>query len=398
MSTQYLGDKPNEGAIRIVTSLNGKNGDIIVNQQTLGFDKEIINKSDVGHEHNYADSATAGGSATSAEKLTTDDGTTNNPVYFGSRELSFVIPRGWMLGDVNFDGVINSEDSDELFNYVLGGNFTQEEILKYDINRDGNVDVYDLQKLYSFITGSGQIDLLDIIGNWETDGSQFYTDITIDGIEKYNNVSIVLPRGTPHGIFSSAILTDKVLRIYATKLLKQPLGCYVLESQTTQFLYEGEDISSSTFPFPIKYTIEKSVPSDAQFTDTTYNPYENGNAGLIKLYDSFGDNTDGAMTQEAINNVSSTMAGQSVSVNETLLASNWSGTSIPYKYELELDGVTESSNQEIMPANDITDEQLYYMQGANLQDGGQSIGKIILNAFAVKPPIDIPIKIIMRKD
>ena len=57
MSTQYLGDKPNEGAIRIVTSLNGKNGDIIVNQQILGFDKEIINKSDVGHEHNYADSA-----------------------------------------------------------------------------------------------------------------------------------------------------------------------------------------------------------------------------------------------------------------------------------------------------------------------------------------------------
>lgn len=51
-----------------------------------------------------------------------------------------------------------------------------------------------------------------------------------------------------------------------------------------------------------------------------------------------------------------------------------------------------------MPADDITDEQLYYMQGANLQDGGQSIGKIILNAFAVKPPIDIPIKIIMRKD
>ena len=36
---------------------SGKNGDIIVNQQTLGFDKEIINKSDVGYEHSYADSA-----------------------------------------------------------------------------------------------------------------------------------------------------------------------------------------------------------------------------------------------------------------------------------------------------------------------------------------------------
>ena len=237
MSTQYLGDKPNEGAIRIVTSLNGENGDIVVNQQTLGFDKEIIKKSDVGHTHNYAGSTTIGGSATSAEKLTTDGGSTVKPVYFK-------------------DGV----------------------------------------------------------------------------------------------------------------------------------------------PVAIQYEINASVPTGAQFTDTTYKPYENGEAGLIKLYGDFGNNTDGAMTQAAINNVSSTMADQSVNVNETLLASNWSGTSIPYSYELELDGVTETSNQEIMPANNITDEQLYYMQGANLQDGGQSIGKIILNAFAVKPPIDIPIKIIMRKD
>lgn len=65
MSTQYL-----DTTSRIVTSLNGEHGDVIINQQTLGFDKEIINKSDVGHEHNYADSATIGGSATSAEKLT----------------------------------------------------------------------------------------------------------------------------------------------------------------------------------------------------------------------------------------------------------------------------------------------------------------------------------------
>ena len=65
MSTQYLGDKPNEGAIRIVTSLNGEHGDIIVSQHTIGFDNEIIKKSDVGHEHNYKDSAITGGSASS---------------------------------------------------------------------------------------------------------------------------------------------------------------------------------------------------------------------------------------------------------------------------------------------------------------------------------------------
>ena len=57
MSTQYLGDKPNEEAIRIVTSLNGEHRDVIVNKHTIGFDNEIVKKSDVGHEHSYTDSA-----------------------------------------------------------------------------------------------------------------------------------------------------------------------------------------------------------------------------------------------------------------------------------------------------------------------------------------------------
>ena len=51
-----------------------------------------------------------------------------------------------------------------------------------------------------------------------------------------------------------------------------------------------------------------------------------------------------------------------------------------------------------MPADGITDEQMYHLQGANLQDGGQDTNKIVLEAFGVKPSIDIPIKIIMRKD
>ena len=104
------------------------------------------------------------------------------------------------------------------------------------------------------------------------------------------------------------------------------------------------------------------------------------------------------MAQAAINNISSTMADKSTVVNKTLLVSNWSGTSVPYRYELAVDGVTKTSNQEIMPADGITDEQMYHLQGANLQDGGQDTNKIVLEAFGVKPSIDIPIKIIMRKD
>ena len=221
----------------VVTSINGEAGDIKINQTTIGFDKEIIKKADVGHEHNYADSSTVGGPATSAKKLTTDDGSSIKPVYFK-------------------DGV----------------------------------------------------------------------------------------------------------------------------------------------PVAAQYEIKASVPSNAQFTDTTYKAAADGTSGLIKLYDNFGNNTDGAMTQAAINNVSSTMADKSTVVTKTLLALNWSGTSVPYRYELTVDGVTANSNQEIMPADGITDEQMYHMQGANLQDGGQSANKIVLRAFGVKPSIDIPIKIILRKD
>ena len=221
----------------VVTSINKQVGDITISQESLGFDKELAKKADVGHTHDYAESTTAGGPATSAKKLNTDSGSSTKPVYF-----------------------------------------------------------------------------------------------------------------------------------------------------------------KNGMPVATQYEIKASVPKDAQFTDTTYEATTGETPGLIKLYDEIGNNTDGAMTQAAINNISSTMADKSTVVNKTLLVSNWSGTSAPYRYELSVDGVTKTSNQEIMPADGITDEQMYHLQGANLQDGGQDTNKIVLEAFGVKPSIDIPIKIIMRKD
>lgn len=47
----------------IVTSVNREAGDIIITKETFGFETEIIKKSDMGHEHSYADSDTANNSA-----------------------------------------------------------------------------------------------------------------------------------------------------------------------------------------------------------------------------------------------------------------------------------------------------------------------------------------------
>lgn len=82
----------------------------------------------------------------------------------------------------------------------------------------------------------------------------------------------------------------------------------------------------------------------------------------------------------------------------TLAAASWSGTAAPYTYTLTVSGVTTTSTQEITPTTNITVEQLAALQAANLQDGGQAANSITLKAFGEKPTIDLPIRIILRKD
>ena len=91
-------------------------------------------------------------------------------------------------------------------------------------------------------------------------------------------------------------------------------------------------------------------------------------------------------------------AGKSTTVTATLSAASWTGNAAPYSYSLSVPGVTETSNQEILPAIDITAEQLEALQEANIQDGGQAAGSVTLKAFGDVPTIDIPIRVIVRGD
>lgn len=91
-------------------------------------------------------------------------------------------------------------------------------------------------------------------------------------------------------------------------------------------------------------------------------------------------------------------AGTSETVAATLLATSWTGDSAPYTYTLAVTGVTATSNQELLPALNITSEQLTALQAANIQDGGQTANTIILKAFGDKPTIDLPIRVILRGD
>ena len=81
-------------------------------------------------------------------------------------------------------------------------------------------------------------------------------------------------------------------------------------------------------------------------------------------------------------------------IDTTLLASNWNDNT----YSLSISTVTASSNQEILPTIDITEEELAALQAANIQDAGQSSGVITLKAFGEVPTIDLPVRIILRGD
>lgn len=87
-------------------------------------------------------------------------------------------------------------------------------------------------------------------------------------------------------------------------------------------------------------------------------------------------------------------ARPSISHTATLAASGWSGGS----YTLAVEGVTATSNQEILPAVDITRDQLDALQKANIQDAGQAAGSLVLKAFGTVPTDDLPIRIIVRGD
>lgn len=91
-------------------------------------------------------------------------------------------------------------------------------------------------------------------------------------------------------------------------------------------------------------------------------------------------------------------AGASETVTATLLAANWTGDAAPYSYTLTVSGVTATSNQEVLPALNITVEQLEALQSANIQDGGQAANTMTLKAYGDKPTINLPIRIILRGD
>lgn len=99
----------------------------------------------------------------------------------------------------------------------------------------------------------------------------------------------------------------------------------------------------------------------------------------------------GAASKEYVDSVTT---GTTLSV--TLASASWTGTAAPYTYTISNAAITATSTQELMPATDITADQLTALQNANIIDGGQAAGSMTLKAFGEKPSVDIPVRIIVK--
>lgn len=118
-------------------------------------------------------------------------------------------------------------------------------------------------------------------------------------------------------------------------------------------------------------------PADFQATVTA--------SGLLK-----GDGNGGVTAAAAGTDYS----GPKATVTATLLASGWTGSEAPFVYTLAIAGVTATSYQELVPAVNITAEQLKALQAANITDAGQAADTMTLKAYGKKPAVDIPIRVI----
>lgn len=121
---------------------------------------------------------------------------------------------------------------------------------------------------------------------------------------------------------------------------------------------------------------------------------------VIDEYDSANVINDSSVTaNSAFSSTKSekTYAKKSAIINTTLTASKWTGSSAPYTYVLPVSGATTSNIVEIDYASNASSAAIEAYQNAMLADGGQTTNQITIKATE-KPTVDIPITIVIRND
>ena len=106
--------------------------------------------------------------------------------------------------------------------------------------------------------------------------------------------------------------------------------------------------------------------------------------------------TSVASNQEQIVELQNGKANKPIVVSATILATGWTGDSLPYTNTLAVEGVTESNVVDVSLPDILTADEIAAYQEAQILNGSQTDGSITLNAWGIVPLIDLPVTVIIR--
>lgn len=91
-------------------------------------------------------------------------------------------------------------------------------------------------------------------------------------------------------------------------------------------------------------------------------------------------------------------SGKSVKLSLTILASDWTGSSVPYTNTIAVTGATTDNNIEIVLPDTVTQEEITAYMSALILNGSQTEDAVTLNCWGTVPEIDLPVVVIVRGD
>ena len=330
--------------------------------------------------------ATSAGSASSAAALTSNAGSSTQPVYFSggkpvacSYTLGKSVPADALFTDHTYENMKGATSSAAgSAGLVPAPNIGEQ--LKF-LRADGTW-VIPTNTTYSVGTSSylGITKLYTETGS-ATDGTMTQNAIT-DGLNSKSGI------GHTHNYAGSSSAGGNANA--AVKLATaRKIGSASFDGTTDITLSQMGVIN------PIELT-------RAEYEDLIINNRIDDNQyyNVIDDYDSDILINDSSVSKKYVyssDKTEKTYSKKSTTSTVTLSASAWSGSSAPYSCVLSVEGVTATNIIEINYASSASDAAIEAYQGAGLKDGGQSAGRITLLATE-KPTVNIPITIIVRND
>ena len=289
-----------DGITATVTELNYCDG-VTSNIQT-----QLNSKSDSGHTHNYAGSSSAGGAATSANKINTNAGSATQPVYFAK---GVPVKTTYTLGasvpsDAKFTDTVYTHPSSHSASMITG---------LATVATSGKYS--DLSGTPTSLPANG--------GNADTVGG-FTVGVNVPANAKFTDTVYTLPNATT-----------------------STLGGVKIGSNIS--------ISSGTISLT-KTNVTNALGYTPPTKDTTYSTATDTTAGIVKLYGDSGENTDGALTQKASNEMFDVLSTGLWSLGKAKAdkATTLSGYGITDSYtKTEVDAKISSANSYTICGNTI---------------------------------------------